>query len=420
MQAATVISPMAKIAVRHLVAKPGKGGSLRRFWEPGGKLRSGGWHTARLADDLVTAIVQAEAINGAVDRWRRGSQTAAGAQHVDCILAAAPAGVVVGHSLAAPPVRPRPTTLAGLIHFYRLSDDFRGLRLSTRKTYEDNLRVLERWGGDAPLEVMTPARFRTLWKTLAKRTPTKAGGVVAMARLLFGWARREVGYKGYRQDGVLVSGNPASKLEIETEKPQRTEEDLWTAEEIAIFSAVAEQMGRLSVGLAVELNAWLGQREGDLLALGWHHYRQGVITVNQSKTKARVHLPVDLIPELSALLDRLRTQARQSALTATTILVNERTGRAWSPHSFHHAFAEVRTKAKDWCPSLAGRQFMLLRHTAIARLAEAGCTTEEISAISGHTLQSVVLILERYHVRTKKMAETAFLKRLRSLRSEDR
>ncbi len=96
----------------------------------------------------------------------------------------------------------------------------------TRKSYDDNLRTLDRWAGDAPLSVLTPERFTNLWKSLRRKTPTKAKGVISMGRILLGWARRNAGYKGYRLDGILVSDNPAARLNIRTSKPRRNEEDL--------------------------------------------------------------------------------------------------------------------------------------------------------------------------------------------------
>jgi hypothetical protein len=57
-------------------------------------------------------------------------------------------------------------------------------------------------------------------------------------------------------------------------------------------------------------------------------------------------------------------------------------------------------------------QFMHLRHTAITRLAEAGVPAEKIAAISGHSLRTVQLILERYLIRTAEMAGSAFEMRL--------
>ncbi len=48
----------------------------------------------------------------------------------------------------------------------------------------------------------------------------------------------------------------------------------------------------------------------------------------------------------------------------------------------------------------------------------AGATHPLIAAISGHTLASVTSILERYVVRTAKMARAAFAKRLEAEKRE--
>ncbi len=183
-------------------------------------------------------------------------------------------------------------------------------------------------------------------------------------------------------------------------------------EDIAVFAETADALGRSSVGIAVALNSWLGQRESDVIKITWGQYHGGVIAIEQGKTGVHVNLPVGLVAVLTVRIERLRKRAQNSALTATTLLVNERTGLAWKDSSFHHAFSEVRSAAAKKSPHLAKKQFMLLRHTAIVRLAESGCTSEEISAISGHSLTSVAEIMERYHVRTKKLAEKAFRKRL--------
>ena len=51
-----------------------------------------------------------------------------------------------------------------------------------------------------------------------------------------------------------------------------------------------------------------------------------------------------------------------------------------------------------------------LRGSAITMLSEAGCTPQEIAALSGHTLKSVAQILERCLARTKPLAEAAIIK----------
>jgi len=57
-------------------------------------------------------------------------------------------------------------------------------------------------------------------------------------------------------------------------------------------------------------------------------------------------------------------------------------------------------------------QFMHLRHTAVTRLGEDEVDETLIAAVTGHTLTSIHQILERYLIRTSKMARLAFQKRL--------
>jgi len=45
--------------------------------------------------------------------------------------------------------------------------------------------------------------------------------------------------------------------------------------------------------------------------------------------------------------------------------------------------------------------------TAVTLLSEAGCTPQQIATITGHSLKTVHLILERYLARTRGLAEQA-------------
>ena len=54
----------------------------------------------------------------------------------------------------------------------------------------------------------------------------------------------------------------------------------------------------------------------------------------------------------------------------------------------------------------------MLRHTTVTAMADAGCELPEIGAVSGHTLQSLTTILQRYLKPTTTQAENAFAKRL--------
>ncbi len=74
-------------------------------------------------------------------------------------------------------------------------------------------------------------------------------------------------------------------------------------------------------------------------------------------------------------------------------------GKQWREHmiacGLHIANAKTRLRFND------------LRGTAVTLLAEAGATVPQIASITGHTLESVTRILERYLARTKALSDAA-------------
>jgi integrase len=121
-----------------------------------------------------------------------------------------------------------------------------------------------------------------------------------------------------------------------------------------------------------------GQRRGDLVKLPWSAYDGARIRLVQEKTKASLVIPVH--PELKRELD-LWAQEKASPL----ILTNA-SGNAWRP------------QYASWCVQMEAERVGLrsglnihgLRKLAATRLAEAGCSTHEISAITGHRTLSMV------------------------------
>ena len=89
--------------------------------------------------------------------------------------------------------------------------------------------------------------------------------------------------------------------------------------------------------------------------------------------------------------------------------------------NFRHVLSLIRESAavraekeghNELAAELRALEFRHLRHTAITRLAEAEVDTKLIAAITGHKLKSCEAIIDRYLIRTEKMARTAFAKRL--------
>lgn len=387
---------MARVKVRHFVEKPGAKGS-RYFWQPAKALRDLGWRPERLPDDRAQAIARAEELNAQLDAWRNGTVPA-------------PENAQVANA-SMPPSGPKPGTLDDVVRLYRISRHY-PKHPKTRRGYEQNIAVLQGWAGDAPVGAISPKRIENLYTGLHAKTPAKANAVITMLRMLLKHAIREEIIKSHpalEADPGLNAAAPSGKL--------------WPVDAISLFVETADRMGWHSVGTAVVINHWIGQRQGDILAMQRIAYRGGVFFVDQNKTNARVAVPHSPWVERRVDTELKRQKDRKIEGTPTApLLLCESTGQAWKEDYFRHVFADIREAAAlEWSTfflddgssvDMRDLQFMHLRHTAVTELAIIGCTTLQIAGITGHTPKSVEQILTRYLVRTSALAAAAVAKRL--------
>jgi hypothetical protein len=86
--------------------------------------------------------------------------------------------------------------------------------------------------------------------------------------------------------------------------------------------------------------------------------------------------------------------------------VRKRTGTAWDEAAFVYVFKQLRRAAgiSD------DMQFRDLRRTATTHLAEAGCTTHEIAAIGGWSVETVAKMMAVYGKVNITMANNAIIK----------
>ena len=349
--------PVVDIRIPYLIAKRQKNGRTLHYWQPATRLRQFGWRSKRLSDDLGAAIEEARALNASLNAWRAGEQ-----EH----------GV-------------RPETLPWLIRLYRTDERYLKLAPTTRRGYDQSLKLVENWSKKAanpPLRSLQRKHVKAFYRSMSA-TPAKANAVLRVLRLLLAFA----------VDEDYLDRNPAANPGLRSTPPRQ---QVWDTEEIGRYLDSAEAMHRPSLGLALLLAANLGQRQGDVLRLAWSQYNGEEITLRQGKTSTLITVPVTR--ELNAAL--ARTPKR-----APTIVVCETTGRPYKSDHFRHEFRRIAVKA-----GLEDRQFLDLRRTAVVRLAEAGCTPPEIAAITGHKLDRTMHILETYLPRTTPMARAAIRK----------
>src|SRR5215468_9877123 len=149
----------------------------------------------------------------------------------------------------------------------------------------------------------------------------------------------------------------------------------WTEDEIAQFEA-HHPVGT-KPRLAFALLLYTAQRRSDVVRMGRQHIRDGVLTVKQEKTDAALAIPVH--PHLQAVLDVTPSEHLTFLVTAT--------GKPYGGNAFSAQF-------RKWCDAAGLPRCCKphgLRKAACRRLAEAGCSANEIMSISGHaTMKELV------------------------------
>jgi integrase len=95
------------------------------------------------------------------------------------------------------------------------------------------------------------------------------------------------------------------------------------------------------------------------------------------------------------------------------LILTTKTGQSFKKRYFARLWDEAMERAGLRQVQLPGLDqpvdlhFHDLRGTAVTLLSEAGCTPQQIATITGHSLKTVHLILERYLARTRGLAEQA-------------
>lgn len=328
---------MGKLKIRYLVARLRKSG-VSYYWNPSEKLKRAGFDIRRLSDDKIEAATQAEALNAALDRWYTGESAVKAIDHA---------------------------SVAGIDDAFQRDDAFKRLAERTKRDYLYNIKPAIEWAGHVRAEHLTRRAVKA-WYQHARDTAgasTARNRVAALRRLLT-----------YATDEEIIDKNPAAKMRIST-PPSRVR--LWTLAERDTFVAAALSAGRPSMALAVMLGWCLGQRPADLRTLAWSAFDGQAVALRQGKAKTQVWVPA--LPELRRLL-------ASTLRVSTQIVVSETTQKPYQESDFQHTFADIREKAglpKDL-------QYRDLRRTLATALGAAGCSDDQIRAITGHKTREVV------------------------------
>jgi integrase len=276
------------------------------------------------------------------------------------------------------PAKAPPGSFDGLCTAYFGSHNYLRLGKKTQelnRLYIDRLRALY---GPLPAAAITRPVVVALREANASR-PWYATHLLSKLRLVL----------QHGVDSGALRSNPA--LKPGGVRPPRRHA-VWSREDTDRMLAAANA----DIRLACALLLYTAQRPADALAMTWGQIqdRSGRLwlTLRQAKTGELVDVPAHR--NLEALL---RATPHRSMM-----VVPSPTGLPWAYRNFARSWDATRKKA-----GIEGVQRRDLRRTAMVRMAEAGATTAQIAAVSGHTIDQTARILDTYIPRRSEVAAGA-------------
>jgi len=251
-------------------------------------------------------------------------------------------------------------TMAWVVDKYRESKRYQKLADNTIASYAPWLKDLETNFGHIRVSEFNRTRIVDYIEVSPAGTQAVAATVI---RNIFKLAY----YHG------LIPTNPATGLEVDKGKPRNT---VWTADDFSrIVSACQDH--READALIAGLHAMLytGQRPADALRISLRDLRDtGRIEITQQKTGRELSIP---------LHSKLKPYFDQAKMAGNTFVVTSVRRRPVPYVTFEGWFRSVREAA-----GLEHLQMRDLRRTAVTELKKIGCSDEEVTAITGHSLSS--------------------------------
>jgi integrase len=256
--------------------------------------------------------------------------------------------------------RTDPGSVNALCVSYYRSPEFRDRKPSTQVMRRNIIEKFRLAHGNKPLKGLGVAHIKNIIGAKAD-APEAANNLLKVLRVILGYAV-SVG---------MVASNPAAGVKKYRSRSEGFHS--WSEDEIAQFEKRHEIGSRTRLAFALLL--YTAQRRSDVVRIGWQHVQGDAVAVRQDKTGTALLIPIH--PELATALASVPR-------TNLTFLMTEK-GAPFTSAGFGNWF-------RDQC-NLAGLSNCTahgLRKAAATRLANAGCSSDQIKAITGHKSLSEV------------------------------
>ncbi len=361
-----------KLQIKYFTKKPSKTG-LRYYWQPTKKLRDAGWQIKRLSDNEEQAAFEAYEQTKKLAAWLSGSGEIDNKVKTD-------------------------KTMSALLDDFLASDHVSKLAANTIKLYKTGAKAIKADIGHATFNTITAAEVTRLKNKYELTLPGKALNMVITGQAAMSWAIRS----GYPCAPATLDLNPWHKQRIKRKNRAMT---IWTAGQVDLMIKCADQVDP-SIGTAILLMEWFGQYPSDIIEMKWNIYKDGLFNFDRKKTGVAISAPVS-----PRLIERLFIEKITDPLS-TYIICCHSTGKPWNLETLRKKFRLVRaiTAAKD--PAITFLTMGTLRHTAVTNMFDANISPMDIAAITGHKLDGVQNILDRYNKRTVRQARRATTQRI--------
>jgi integrase len=251
--------------------------------------------------------------------------------------------------------RSKSGTVAAAVASYFESWAFQKLAPETRRTRKNILERFRDQHGDKRIAMLRSDHVKDMMAAKA-RTPQSANKFLKTLRALMLHCIQT----------RLIDVDPTQG--VKSIKFSTDGYRTWSEADIEAFEARHPVGSRAR--LAIALLLYTGQRRSDIVTLGRQHIRRGAIHLRQSKTRRALEIPIHLV------LQRVLDATPSDHMTFLTT----QDGKPFSPAGFTNWF-------RDRCNEAGlprGTSAHGLRKAVCRRLAEAGCSANQIASISGH------------------------------------
>ncbi len=348
-------------------------GSWRLWWEPNSTQRKLEFEPVELDANRPTwSVKEATRINKMVASVAAGNPATA---------------------LATGEDGPRKGSFDQLVARYFKSPEFDQLSDASKDSYSATIKTLRRKWATARVADFDRAICKEYYDALyGTGRHTQALHLIRMLSVLLSYAV-EIGW---------IEHNPALNLRKVTPPPRQR---LATWDEIDALMDAAATLNWPTMGLAVALSVFNGQRQADIINARVDAFKAGHWTLTRSKNKrtSRLALHEETMKWLPAAMAVGREDRER-------LILDPVTGLPTTKYGFSKRFDQMRAQAAKACPSLLAPhrlQFRDLRRTFSALAREAGVEDRDRADALGNTSDVNSALSQTYNPPSDRAAANA-------------